>query len=168
MKALLKSALGLGLAAIVLSSGVGSASAQSERRFVDPQYCPYGKCAQTDYGRVIGRQRSDVPVMRRDGPPPFRDHEYRPRPPRPDYYPNYRPYRYRPNYYDPGPRVYLNVAPPVYYDPPVYYERRVVRRARMSEAHVNWCYNRYRSYRAYDNTYQPYGGPRRQCYSPYS
>ena len=35
-------------------------------------------------------------------------------------------------------------------------------------AHVNWCYSRYRSYRAYDNTYQPYGGPRRQCYSPYS
>lgn len=35
-------------------------------------------------------------------------------------------------------------------------------------SHVNWCANRYRSYRAYDNTYQPYGGPRRQCYSPYS
>ena len=35
-------------------------------------------------------------------------------------------------------------------------------------AHVNWCYSRYRSYRAYANTFQPYGGPRRQCYSPYS
>jgi hypothetical protein len=35
-------------------------------------------------------------------------------------------------------------------------------------AHVEWCYNRYRSYRAYDNTYQPYNGPRRQCYSPYN
>lgn len=35
-------------------------------------------------------------------------------------------------------------------------------------AHVRWCYNRYRSYRAYDNTFQPYHGPRRQCYSPYS
>jgi hypothetical protein len=34
-------------------------------------------------------------------------------------------------------------------------------------AHEQWCYNRYRSYRAYDNTYQPYNGPRRQCYSPY-
>lgn len=34
-------------------------------------------------------------------------------------------------------------------------------------SHVNWCANRYRSYRAYDNTYQPYGGPRRQCNSPY-
>jgi len=36
-----------------------------------------------------------------------------------------------------------------------------------SSAHVNWCANRYRSYRAYDNTFQPYNGPRRQCVSPY-
>jgi hypothetical protein len=35
-------------------------------------------------------------------------------------------------------------------------------------AHVDWCYDRYRSYRASDNTFQPYNGPRRQCYSPYS
>lgn len=33
--------------------------------------------------------------------------------------------------------------------------------------HTEWCYARYRSYRAYDNTFQPYGGPRQQCYSPY-
>src|SRR6185312_16604017 len=33
--------------------------------------------------------------------------------------------------------------------------------------HVQWCYDHYRSYRASDNTYQPYGGPRRQCVSPY-
>jgi len=35
-------------------------------------------------------------------------------------------------------------------------------------SHVQWCYDRYRSYRAYDNTFQPYNGPRQQCYSPYS
>lgn len=35
-------------------------------------------------------------------------------------------------------------------------------------SHVEWCYDRYRSYRATDNTFQPYNGPRRQCYSPYS
>jgi len=35
-------------------------------------------------------------------------------------------------------------------------------------AHVQWCYSRYRSYRASDNTFQPYNGPRRQCISPYS
>jgi hypothetical protein len=34
-------------------------------------------------------------------------------------------------------------------------------------AHVQWCYDHYRSYRASDNTYQPYNGPRRQCVSPY-
>lgn len=39
--------------------------------------------------------------------------------------------------------------------------------ANYGNAHVNWCYSRYRSYRAYDNTFQPYYGPRRQCVSPY-
>ncbi len=34
--------------------------------------------------------------------------------------------------------------------------------------HVQWCYDRYRSYRASDNSFQPYHGPRQQCYSPYS
>ncbi|MCJ8517572.1 hypothetical protein ABID21_000343 [Pseudorhizobium tarimense] len=38
----------------------------------------------------------------------------------------------------------------------------------LSARHYQWCENRYRSYRASDNTYQPYEGPRRQCYSPYS
>ncbi|RUM97879.1 BA14K family protein [Pseudaminobacter arsenicus] len=46
----------------------------------------------------------------------------------------------------------LNNAQPVY---------------RGGDSHVQWCYNRYRSYRASDNTYQPYNGPRRQCLSPY-
>ena len=39
---------------------------------------------------------------------------------------------------------------------------------RAGNAHVGWCYDRYISYRAYDNSFQPYNGPRRQCYSPYS
>jgi len=38
---------------------------------------------------------------------------------------------------------------------------------RGGDAHVQWCYDRYRSYRASDNTFQPYDGPRQQCYSPY-
>ncbi len=54
---------------------------------------------------------------------------------------------------------------------PRYYEqRRYVAPRRYvggGNAHVNWCYSRYRSYRAYDNTFQPNYGPRRQCYSPY-
>jgi hypothetical protein len=38
---------------------------------------------------------------------------------------------------------------------------------RAGGSHVSWCYDRYRSYRAYDNTFQPYNGARQQCYSPY-
>ncbi|MFC6492482.1 BA14K family protein [Ancylobacter dichloromethanicus] len=34
-------------------------------------------------------------------------------------------------------------------------------------AHIQWCANHYRSYRASDNTFQPYNGPRQQCVSPY-
>ncbi|MBB6181153.1 BA14K family protein [Pseudorhizobium flavum] len=37
-----------------------------------------------------------------------------------------------------------------------------------SVRHYQWCESRYRSYRASDNTFQPYNGPRRQCNSPYS
>jgi hypothetical protein len=49
------------------------------------------------------------------------------------------------------PRTYAP-APRVYYG---------------GNSHTSWCYSRYRSYRAYDNTYQPYYGPRRQCISLY-
>lgn len=42
------------------------------------------------------------------------------------------------------------------------------RRARgFSPAHYQWCDQRYRSYRAADNSFQPYNGPRRACVSPY-
>ena len=66
-------------------------------------------------------------------------------------YPYYAPRYYRPYY-----------APRTYYAPP---PRRIYRSG--TNAHVAWCYDRYRSYRAYDNTYQPYNGPRRECISPY-
>lgn len=36
-------------------------------------------------------------------------------------------------------------------------------RVRAGSSHADYCYSRYRSYRAYDNTYQPTYGPRRQC-----
>jgi hypothetical protein len=35
------------------------------------------------------------------------------------------------------------------------------------DAHVQWCYDHYRSYRASDDTFQPNYGPRQQCDSPY-
>ncbi len=44
---------------------------------------------------------------------------------------------------------------------------REPRRIYRGDAHEEWCFNRYRSYRAYDNTYQPYRGGRRYCRSPY-
>ena len=53
-----------------------------------------------------------------------------------------------------------------YYDAPP--PRRYYRAGRLTNAHVQWCYNRYRSYRSWDNTFQPYNGPRQQCWSPYS
>ena len=38
---------------------------------------------------------------------------------------------------------------------------------RLSGAHVQWCSERYRSYRTSDNSFQPYNGPRQSCRSPY-
>lgn len=37
----------------------------------------------------------------------------------------------------------------------------------LSHSHIDWCHNRWRSYRVTDNSYQPYNGPRRVCVSPY-
>ncbi len=79
---------------------------------------------------------------------------------------------YRRNYYGPryGSGIYFDFYSPGYYpgyyEPRYYAPRRVYRSG--GSAHVQWCYNRYRSYRAWDNTYQPYNGPRQQCWSPYS
>lgn len=42
------------------------------------------------------------------------------------------------------------------------------RNTNVGGSHASWCANRYRSYRAYDNTFQPYNGPRQQCMSPYA
>ncbi|MBZ9819308.1 BA14K family protein [Mesorhizobium sp. CA4] len=68
-----------------------------------------------------------------------------------------------------GSLAYNNYYDPYYYDPyPRYVQpRRIYRTQRLSRAHVQWCYDRYRSYRAWDNTFQPNYGPRRQCISPY-
>ncbi len=38
---------------------------------------------------------------------------------------------------------------------------------RRNSDHVEWCSDRYRSYRASSNTFQPFNGGRRICYSPY-
>ncbi|MDI6027927.1 BA14K family protein [Corticibacterium sp. UT-5YL-CI-8] len=73
-----------------------------------------------------------------------------------------------PRHYGGGPGIYFEFGRPAYREPPRYVAPRPVYRARLSQSHVNWCYNRYRSYRAWDNSFQPYGGPRQQCWSPFS
>jgi hypothetical protein len=81
------------------------------------------------------------------------------------YYNGHRGYRYQ----RPGYRYYRGWwYPPAAFG--IVIERRPAYRppVRYGSRHVQWCYDRYRSYRAYDNSYQPYNGPRRQCYSPYS
>lgn len=52
------------------------------------------------------------------------------------------------------------------YHPPLVV-RPVARYRVSSSPHVAWCHARYRSYRAHDNSFQPYQGGRRQCWSPY-
>ncbi|WP_117190779.1 BA14K family protein [Rhizobium terrae] len=55
-----------------------------------------------------------------------------------------------PRYVEPAPR-YVEAAPAGDINP----------------RHYEWCSDRYRSYDAYSNTFQPNYGPRQQCYSPY-
>lgn len=74
---------------------------------------------------------------------------------------HYRDYN-RDRYYDRGPRYGIYIQPRIQ---PRYVQPRGV--YRMAGAHYRWCEARYRSYRASDNTFQPYHGPRRQCISPY-
>lgn len=38
----------------------------------------------------------------------------------------------------------------------------------INEAHMDWCSNRYRSYRPRDNSYTPFSGGRRECVSPFT
>lgn len=75
----------------------------------------------------------------------------------------YGPRRYYPS------RYYYRPAPRYYYQRPAkrYYRKAPRYRVSASQAHTNYCFAKYRSYRAYDNTFQPYHGPRKQCRSPY-
>lgn len=73
--------------------------------------------------------------------------------------------RPRYNYHRGGPSIHLYVEPAPRYRPR--YHTPSPPRYSLPRAHVRWCNNRYRSYRAWDNSFQPYHGPRRQCMSPY-
>ncbi|MDH4441924.1 MAG: BA14K family protein [Rhizobium sp.] len=45
--------------------------------------------------------------------------------------------------------------------------RRQVHVADLNPRHHSWCADRYRSYHWRSNSFQPYHGPRQQCFSPY-
>ena len=77
-----------------------------------------------------------------------------------------QPGYYGPGYYDGGyyGRGYYGGT---YYRPRYYAPRYYRQTYYGGSAHIRWCYARYRSYSAYDNTFQPYYGPRQVCVSPY-
>ncbi|MHA7774444.1 BA14K family protein [Roseibium sp. M-1] len=58
-----------------------------------------------------------------------------------------------------------------YHQPNVRVRKQIVRRHKAHHGktpHEKWCYGNYRSYRAFDNTFQPYDGPRKFCVSPFT
>ena len=123
---------------------------ESERRFGPNPWLNGGG----DSSRVYRRIQRDRDW--RDNDRRYRRHEYR--------YRDRDDWDWRPRYHS-GPSIDF-----WYYSEPRYVYPRYVeprRYHRLSEAHYRWCERRWRSYRAYDNTYQPYHGPRRQCVSPY-
>ncbi|MEM6464536.1 MAG: BA14K family protein [Pseudomonadota bacterium] len=77
-----------------------------------------------------------------------------------------RSYRYGHRGYYPkryyGPSIHKR-----YYGRVPYYRPQVRSKRSYRRAHYNYCFNRYRSYRASDNSFQPYHGPRKPCRSPY-
>ena len=61
-----------------------------------------------------------------------------------------------------GPRAYY--GPGAFYGPRAYYGSGAYYGRRAYYGGYRSCAARYRSYRAWDNTYQPYYGPRRRCW----
>jgi hypothetical protein len=58
----------------------------------------------------------------------------------------------------------------IYRDSTIPTYRRVTppQRGGILRDHIRWCAERYRSYRASDNSYKPLDGQRRECLSPFS
>lgn len=177
----------LGILAAVMGCSISVAAAQGDGRYSGDRRGGIATCGNELWcpggGSQVLRPRGDSQVFRPRGDAVRRHfdrevwrgrNDYRPR----LNYRDHRPYRddyrpYRPRYYDDydGSNVYLDFYAPSYrsYDPGPVYPRRTYRRGVvMSAAHVEWCYNRYRTYRERDNTYVPRRGVRAQCISPYS
>ena len=126
---------------------------------------------------------TDLPVQRVDGWRGYGDHGYYGKRRYP-YYNGHRGHRnYRRGYrqyygwwFPPAafsygyralpPQRYI-VPPPLVIVPPAYAPAPPSYGPHFSPAHYQWCDRRYRSYRAVDNSFQPYHGPRRACLSPF-
>ena len=73
------------------------------------------------------------------------------------------------HHYRPRSGIYFGFGSIPYYDyryarpAPRYYARP----GYLSPAHIQWCYDHYRTYRQSDNTYKPTRYTRAQCQSPY-
>ena len=77
-----------------------------------------------------------------------------------------RPRHHRPRHHQNGFSLEFQFGQPqVYYPRPVYRPRPVIQ---ISQAHVQWCYNRYRTYDHRSNSFVIRHGQRAYCVSPYS
>lgn len=121
-----------------------------------------------EFRRELRRDRREFRRDRREVRRDFRQDRREAR--RDGYYRGHRGYReYRPGYKRHGNYWYpaaAFIAGAAISGIIANQQPRVV--VREGNSHTAWCYDRYRSYRASDNTFQPYNGPRQQCYSPYS
>nr|WP_244670029.1 BA14K family protein [Kaistia sp. 32K] len=106
------------------------------------------------------------------GPGPSHGGHYRPGPSRPGYWNGHQGYNHsRPGYrrHSDGwwyPMAAFGVGALI--GGAIANQPREVAPPRLSTSHLRWCEDRYRSYRASDNSFQPYEGPRQQCLSPYN
>ena len=138
-----RSAFALSLAAGALMLGMTPSSAGGPDGFgVGISIEVHGHGHQPRPWRLVG------PPLRPTGPQLYYAYH-------PDHIPGYPVYDHLPGY-----------PVPIF---PSYHTRLVAQPAARAvfSPHFEWCHARYRSYRAHDNSFQPYRGGRRQCWSPY-
>jgi BA14K-like protein len=78
----------------------------------------------------------------------------------------FRPRHYRPRHHQNGFSLEFQFGQPRYYYQPHHPRPRPV--IRLTQAHVQWCYDRYRTYDHRSNSFVIRHGQRAYCVSPYS
>jgi hypothetical protein len=156
----------LGLIGLVAAGAMGASVAVSAAQ------CMPGTtdCGPYQYRQYRGHASGiDVWVVGRDHQPQWRHNG--------NHWPKWRNHRkHQPKWHHPRRgKVTIGIWGGPFYDPfwyvPQYRYVEPVPRYRvinLSAAHIKWCYARYKTYRASDNTYKPTKHTRRQCISPYS